>query len=309
VNDVTRAAVEGRARAPKRTKSQGWDPSDVDRLVPTWASRVIVVVCVVAVVVPVGYMLLLSVTPDAAVVLGHVSTWHFRFSNYRTMWSQAPLASGLVHTVLISGTAALASVLLGSLAAYPLARIRFRGQKGFLYSLLATQTVPGTTLLLPLFVVFSWLQTVLGITFIGSYHTIVLTYMTFGLPLSTWLMVSYMRTIPKELEEAAFVDGCTRTGALFRVLLPIAVPAMVVAFVFAFLVGWNDVLFASVLTRSGNQTLAIAMNQFANTSAGSGIPLYGQLMAAGVVSSLPVVLLYLLFQRRMVQGLSAGAVK
>jgi ABC-type glycerol-3-phosphate transport system permease component len=116
-----------------------------------------------------------------------------------------------------------------------------------------------------------------------------------------------MRTIPRELEEAAFVDGCTRVGALFRVILPLATPAMVVAFVFAFLVGWNDVLFASVLTRSETHTLAVAVEQFANNAAGTGIPLYGQLMAAGVVSSVPVVLLYLLLQRRMVQGLSAGS--
>lgn len=304
----TRALRTCAGRA-KRTRSGGWQVADVDRLLPAWVTRAVVVLCLLAVIVPVGYMLLLSLTPDARVALGDVSLWGFHFSNYVEMWKQAPLATGLRNTVLISGGAALASVLLGTLAAYPLARGRFRGQKGFLYSLIATQTVPGTTLLLPLFVVFSWLQTVLGFTLIGSYGTIVITYMTFGLPLSTWLMVSYMRTIPKELEEAALVDGCTRTGALFRVVVPIAVPAMVAAVVFAFLVGWNDVLFASVLTRAKTQTLAVAMDQFANTSAGAGIPLYGQLMAAGVVSSIPVVLLYLILQRRMVEGLSAGSVK
>jgi ABC-type glycerol-3-phosphate transport system permease component len=313
---MDRGGADAAAKAPMKQgrtvtsrKSDRWRPSDVDRLLPTWVGRAVIVCCLLAVAIPVGYMLLLSITPDARVALGNVSTWHFKFGNYSSMWSQAPLASGLTNTVVISGCASLASVLIGSLAAYPLARYRFRGQKSFLYSLLATQTVPGTTLLLPVFVVFSWLQTILDIQFIGSYYTIVLTYMTFGLPLSTWLMVSYMRTIPTELEEAAFVDGCTRTGALFRVILPIAVPAMVVAFVFAFLIGWNDVLFASVLTRAGTQTLAVAMDQFANTATGTGLPLYGQLMAAGVVSSVPVVALYLIFQRRMVQGLSAGAVK
>lgn len=305
----TSRAPRTRAGHAKWSRSDRWQAADVDRLLPAWVTRAVVVLCLLAVIVPVGYMLLLSLTPDAKVALGDVSLWGFHFSNYVEMWKQAPLAAGLRNTVLISGGAALASVLLGTLAAYPLARARFRGQKGFLYSLIATQTVPGTTLLLPLFVVFSWLQTVLGIRLIGSYGTIVLTYMTFGLPLSTWLMVSYMRTIPKELEEAALVDGCTRTGALFRVIVPIAVPAMVVAVVFAFLVGWNDVLFASVLTRAQTQTLAVAMDQFANTSAGAGIPLYGQLMAAGVVSSIPVVLLYLILQRRMVEGLSAGSVK
>jgi ABC-type glycerol-3-phosphate transport system permease component len=299
---MTQASVRGRG-------ARKWRPADVDRLVPAWVSRLVIAVCVVAVVIPVGYMLLVSVTPDAQAALGNVSLAHLKFGNYASMWSQAPLASGLVNTVLISGIAALASVLIGSLAAYPLARLRFRGQRGFLYGLLASQTIPNTTLLLPLFVVFSWLQTVLAIQFIGAYYTVIITYMTFGLPVSTWLMVSYMRTVPKDVEEAAFVDGCTKAGTLFRIILPIAVPAMVVAFVFAFLVGWNDVLFASVLTRSGTQTLAVAMDQFANTATGSGIPLYGQLMAAGVVSSIPVVVLYLIFQRRMVQGLSAGAVK
>jgi multiple sugar transport system permease protein len=290
-------------------RGRKWRPGDVDRLVPAWASRLVIIACVAAVLVPVGYMLLVSVTPDAHAALGDVSLTDLKFGNYVSMWSQAPLASGLLNTVLVSGIAALASVLIGSLAAYPLARVRFRGQKSFLYGLLGSQTIPNTTLLLPLFVVFSWLQTVLGIRFIGEYYSVIITYMTFGLPVSTWLMVSYMRTVPKDIEEAAFVDGCTRAGTLFRIIFPIAVPAMVVAFVFAFLVGWNDVLFASVLTRSGTQTLAVAMDQFANTATGSGVPLYGQLMAAGVVSSIPVVVLYLIFQRRMVQGLSAGAVK
>ncbi|VXC14694.1 Binding-protein-dependent transport systems inner membrane component [Arthrobacter sp. 9AX] len=292
---------------PASTRGRRWKPQDVDRMLPAWISRLVVIACLGAVLIPVGYMLLLSVTPDSKVALGEVGFTNLAFGNYVTMWAEAPLASGLLNTILIAGTSSLLSVLLGSLAAYPLARWKFRGQKTFLYSLIGTQTVPGTTILLPLFVIFSWIQTVVGIQFIGSYHAIILTYMTFGLPLSTWLMVNYMRTIPRELEEAAFVDGCTRVSALFRVILPLAAPAMVVAFVFAFLVGWNDVLFASVLTRSETHTLAVAVEQFANNAAGTGIPLYGQLMAAGVVSSVPVVLLYLLLQRRMVQGLSAGS--
>lgn len=302
-----REARGGRGAGPWHPRTHRWKASDVDRLLPAWASRAVVVVCIAAVVLPVAYMVLLSVTPDARVALGEVGGIASGVDNYFTMWAQAPLASGLTNTILISGVAALASVVLGTLAAYPLARLAFRGQKTILSSLLATQTVPGTTILLPLFVVFSWLQTVLGIPFIGTYYAVVLTYMTFALPLATWIMVSYMRSIPKELEEAAFVDGCTPAGALARIVVPIATPAMVVAFVFSFLVGWNDILFASVLTRSNTITLAVAMNQFANVATGSGLPLYGQLMAAGVVSSVPVVVLYLIFQRRVVQGLGAGA--
>jgi ABC-type glycerol-3-phosphate transport system permease component len=290
------------------SRRAGWRAQDVDRLLPRWVSRAVIAVLLIAIAVPLLYMLVLSVTPDAQVALGNFSLGHFAFGNYLSMWSQAPLAAGLIHTLIIAGLAALASVILGFLAAYPLARTEFRGRAAFLNALIGAQTVPGTTLLLPLFVVFSWIQTALGITLIGGYFAPIVTYMTFGLPLSTWLLLSYMRSVPRALEEAAFIDGCTPVGALFRVIFPVALPAAVVAFVFSFLVGWNDVLFASVLTRSNTQTLAIVVDQLANNQSNGGLPLYGELMAAGVVSSIPVVVLYLLLQRHLIQGLGAGSV-
>lgn len=300
----------GSVRSPageRRSGRKKWDAEHTDLLLPPWLSRAVVVVTAVIVLVPVLYMLLMSITQNSKVALGGVSFSKLDFGNYVSMWSTAPVASGLVHTVIISGIAALASVTIGLLAAYPLTRLRFRGRRTFLYSLLGSQTVPGTTLVLPLFAVFSWIQTSLGVQFIGGYWPIIVTYMTFGLPLSTWLLVAYLRTIPRELEEAGLVDGCTRASALRRIVLPMALPAVVVAFVFAFLVGWNDLLFASVLTNSHTETLAIVLQRFANTQAGTGLPLYGELMAAAVVSALPVVILYLVFQRYLVHGLSAGS--
>jgi multiple sugar transport system permease protein len=266
-----------------------------------------VVVLLLTVVIPVGYMLLLSVTPNTQVASGAVALTHPDFSNYVSMWSVAPLAAGLVHTLIIAASAAAISVAIGLLAAYPLTRMRFRGRRAFLYTLLGSQTVPSTTLLLPMFATFSFIQTAIGARFIGSYPPIIFTFMTFGLPLSTWLLVAYLRTIPKELEEAGLVDGCSRARALVKILLPVALPALTVAFVFAFLVGWNDLLFASVLTDNGTQTLSIVLQSFANTESNATVPLYGDLMAAAVVSALPVVLLYLTFQRYLVRGLSAGS--
>jgi multiple sugar transport system permease protein len=131
--------------------------------------------------------------------------------------------------------------------------------------------------------------------------------MTFGLPLATVVCFVYLQGVPRDLEEAAMVDGCTRLGALRWVVAPLLAPAMVVSLVFAFLVGWNDVLFASALQ---NQTIAVTLEQFGLAQAeGFGAqPLYGDLMAAALVSAVPVVVLYLAFQRYLVHGLAAGAV-
>ncbi len=301
----TPSSVINPVTPPRWRRSSGVGTADL--LMPRWLSRVIVTLLVISVIVPVGYMLLLSLTPNQNVIFGSISLAALEVRNYVDIWSQAPIASGLIHTLIIAGSAAVASVIVGLLAAYPLTRFSFRGRRPYLYTLIAVQTVPGTTLILPLFAVLSWIQTTLGVTFIGTYWPIIITYMTFGVPLSTWLLVAYMRTVPRDLDEAALVDGCSRLGALRRVIFPIALPAIVVAFVFAFLVGWNDVLFASVFTNSNTQTLAIALQRFASDTASASLPLYGELMAAAVVSSVPVVALYLVFQRYLVHGLSAGS--
>jgi multiple sugar transport system permease protein len=300
-------APSGAAQPGRRPGRHGWKAEHTDRILPAWVTSTTLVVMSLVVLVPVVYMLLLSVTPNSKVALGGVSPAKPDFANYAKMWSAAPLAGGIMHTLIIAGASAAISVALGLLAAYPLTRMQFRGRRTFLYALIGSQNVQQPTLLLPMFATFSFIQTSIGAHLIGSYPPIIFTYMTFGLPLSTWLLVAYLRTVPKELEEAGLVDGCSRVKALRRIVLPIALPAVVVAFVFAFLVGWNDILFASVLTNNGTQTLAVVMQSFANTQAGSGLPLYGDLMAAAVVSALPVVVLYLAFQRYLIRGLSAGS--
>jgi len=276
-------------------------------LMPPWLRRLVVAVLAVTVLVPIGYMALMSFVPNNDVALGIISTSVLTVRNYVDMWSAAPLAAGLLHTVIIAGSAAALSVVVALLASYPLTRFRFRGRRVYLYSLVALQMVPGTTTVLPLFAVLSWVQTTLSAHLIGTYFPIIVTYMTFGVPLSTWLLVSYMRALPRSLEEAAMVDGCSPLGALRRVVLPLVVPAMAVAFVFAFLVGWNDVLFASVFTNNSTQTLAMALERFSSTNEIAGAPVYGELMSASVVTTLPVVGLYLLLQRYLVTGLAAGS--
>src|SRR5262249_52762963 len=131
----------------------------------------------------------------------------------------------------------------------------------------------------------------------------------FALPFAIWLLVSYLGSIPIELEEGALVDGATRLQALSQVILPLALPGVMAVLVFAFLNGWNDVLFASVLTSPETRTIAVQLQNFSATQEGGALPHYGQLMGASIVSSLPVVILYMIFQRYLVGGLIAGGVK
>jgi ABC-type glycerol-3-phosphate transport system permease component len=280
-----------------------------DRLLPPLVSRVGTAVLCVFIAVPVLYLIELALSPNTSVALGGTGLTHLTLANFGSMWSAAPVLHGLVNSVLIAGISAALAVILGAAAAYPLARLRFRARKPVLYSLLGSQTVPGLALLLPLYIMLAGVQAFLGIHLIDSYPAIIAVYMTFGLPLATVICFVYLRGMPRDLEEAALVDGCTRTGALRRVLVPLMAPAMVVSLVFAFLVGWNDVLFASALTDSGTQTIAITLQQFglAQSETFGAQPLYGDLMAAALVSSVPVVVLYLAFQRYLVHGLAAGA--
>lgn len=267
------------------------------------------VILAVMILVPIAYVLLLSVTPDVQVGTGNLIPTHWAFSNYLLMWSSVSLAQGLGNSLIISGSASIIAVILAVGAAYVLTRFTFLGRRPYLYLLIGLQTVPGVMLLLPLFVVFASIQVVLHFHLIGGYETVIVTYLTFALPFATWILVSYLGSIPVELEEAALVDGATRLRALWHVVVPLALPGIVVALVFSFLTGWNDVLFASVLTNPDTRTLAVQLQAFSSAQEGGALPLYGQLMGAAAISALPVVVLYMLLQRYLIGGLTAGGVK
>jgi multiple sugar transport system permease protein len=225
------------------------------------------------------------------------------------MWSTVNLAQGLVNSLIISGAASIIAVILAVGAAYVLTRFTFLGRRPYIYLLIGLQAVPGVMLLLPLFAVFASIQVAIHFLLIGTYEVVILTYLTFALPFATWLMMSYLGSIPVELEESALVDGATRLKALWHVVVPLALPGMVVALVFSFLIGWNDVLFASVLTSPATRTVAVQVQAFSSAQEGGALPLYGQLMGAAIVSAIPVVLLYMIFQRYLIGGLTAGGVK
>ncbi len=281
---------------------------DPQRLLPRWL-QVVTIAILLLFLLPVVYMLLISVSPDLDAAAGKIWPSTFVFRNYLDVWSTVDLANGLVNSLIASLTAAVIATFFGLGAAYCLTRFSFRGRGPFLSSLVGLQSIPGVMIILPLFVLFSSIGTAVGIPIVGSRPALIVTYLTFAIPFATWLLVTNLRQIPVAFEEAAMIDGLTRFGALRKIIFPLMIPGMVVTLVFSLLVGWNDVLFASVLTTPATQTVAIQLGTFASTTESGSLPLYGQLMAASLISAAPVVILYMIFQRQLVGGLTAGGEK
>ena len=227
------------------------------------------------------------------------------FAPYADIWSTIPLARYFLNSVLISLGATAISVFVAILAAYAISRYRFSGRGVFSLIVLSTQMFPGILFLLPLFVIYVNLERALGIQLYGSYAGLIITYLTFALPFSIWMLVGYFDSIPRELEQAAMVDGTTALGALFRVLVPVSMPGIVAVAIFAFMTAWGEVLFASVLTDDATRTLAVGLRNYAIQSN----VYWNQLMAAAIVVSIPVVAGFLALQRYLVQGIAAGGVK
>jgi multiple sugar transport system permease protein len=226
-------------------------------------------------------------------------------SPYVDIWSTIPLLRYFINSLIISISATFISVLISIVAAYALSRYKFRGRNIFRMTVLSTQMFPGILFLLPLFIIFVNLEQLTGIKLYGSYTGLILTYLTFALPLSIWMLVGFFDSIPRELEEAAMIDGATPLGALFRVVVPVVMPGIIAVAIFAFITAWGEVLFASVLTNDETRTLAIGLRNYASQSS----VYWNQLMAASVVVSIPVLVGFLALQRYLIQGLSSGGVK
>ena len=221
------------------------------------------------------------------------------------MWHTIPLAEYFVNSIVVSTVASLASVGVALLAAYALSRYRFHGRQTFSIVVLSTQMFPGILFLLPLFVIFVNLSQATGINLYQSRLGLIITYMTFTLPFAIWMLAGYLDSVPRELDEAAKVDGAGPLGAFVRVVIPVAMPGIVAVTIYAFMTSWGEVLFASVLTNDSTRTLAVGLQGYATQNN----VYWNQIMAASLTVSVPVVIGFLLMQRYLVAGLTAGSVK
>lgn len=227
--------------------------------------------------------------------------------NYRSLFFERGGASvnaelflkSLRNSALIALATMSICLLLGVPAAYALSRLKFRGNQGYMTLMMSTQMVPPLVLVIPLYVILRRLDQ------IDRYAGLVLVYITIGLPLVVWLMRGYFAAIPSELEDAARIDGCSRLGALARIVLPLSGPGLASVMIFAFIAAWNEYLYAFIYTNVNAKTLPVLIGEF---STKLGLE-YLRIAAAGVLASLPPVLLALAFQRFIIRGLTAGAVK
>ncbi|MDN3357435.1 carbohydrate ABC transporter permease [Actinomadura sp. DC4] len=271
-----------------------------------WTRRVVLTLLTIFTVLPLYVMVVSSVKPLKDVQ--GAFTWlpsHVTIQPFIDMWRTVPLGRYFVNSLVVSLSATVCSVLIAIITGYAVSRYRFPGRGTFMTVVLSTQMFPGILFLLPLFLIFVNIDRYTGIVLYGSRLGLTITYLTFALPFSIWLIAGYFDTIPRELDEAARVDGAGPIRTLVRVLLPVAAPGIVAVAIYAFMTAWGEVLFASVLTDESTRTLAVGLRGYANQSN----VYWNQVMAASLVISLPVVIGFLGLQRFLVHGLTAGAVK
>lgn len=220
--------------------------------------------------------------------------------HYRALFSERDFWVPIRNSLVVAGSTTILCVTVGAFAAYALARLDFPGKRPMLAFILAVTMFPQIAIVSPLYLLLR------KVHLINSYPGLVLPYVTFAMPLAVWMLVGFFKQLPRELEEAALVDGASRWQALVKIILPLAGPGLATTAILTFLYCWNEFLFALSFTLGPErQTVPVAIALFRGQYQ---IP-WGQILAAAIVATLPVAMVILAFQRRIVQGLTAGAVK
>src|ERR1700761_1748214 len=265
-----------------------------------WAGAIVLIALFA--LVPVIWIISLSLKDPTTIGDGDFFPSKFTTSNYSTIFKQSIFTDALRNSIGIALISTVLAVFIACFAAYAIARLDFPGKNILLLSSLAIAMFPPISLVGPLYNL--WRN-------IGLYDTwpgLIIPYMTFALPLSIFVLSTFFREIPWELEQAAQVDGATPSQAFVKVIAPLAAPGIVTTFIIVFIICWNDFVFAISLTStSAAETVPAAISSFPGVSQFT-VP-YGDIAAAAVIVTIPVMVLVLVFQRRIVSGLTAGAVK
>ncbi|HUJ55338.1 MAG TPA: carbohydrate ABC transporter permease [Gaiellaceae bacterium] len=273
------------------------------RRTPVLGWNLVGIVLFAVMVFPVFWMVSTAFKSDDE-IYSFTPTWfpgHPTLHHFRTAIDRPYFWTDVKNTVIVVLITVAIALVLSFFAALALAKYRFTGRKLFIVLVIGIQMLPPTGLVIPLYVVLARYQEV------NKLSGVILVYLTFALPFCVWTLRGFLIGIPKELEEAAMVDGSTRLGAFVRILLPLVAPGLVATSVFAFITSWNEYIFARTLLSSGStQTITVWLSYFYG---GARSVDWGAVMAGSTLISIPVVIFFLLVQRRIAFGLTAGAVR
>ncbi len=250
---------------------------------------------------PYVWMFLTSVTAEATLAAEGVSVAPVEWviDNYLRLFGRTTFLVNLGHSFIVASGTVLLGLLVAVTAAYAFSRFRFPGRRLLMLQFLVINMFPVVLLILPLFV----LMRRLGL--LDTHAALIIANATIAIPFSVWMLTSYMNAIPESLDEAAMTDGCSRLGALWRIVLPLCWPGIVATGIYIFITAWNEYLYALTLGGQNVRTMTVALQ----TLIGEYQIEWGLLTAGGVVGALPVTVLFLIVQRRLISGLTAGSVK
>jgi len=272
------------------------------------ALNVLTWMVVVLTLLPILWMVLSSLRNYSDIAAGDQlsSGLPLRWENYRDMWVNVDFFTYFKNSLIVCSVTTVLATMSATCAAYALARFRFRGSNGVSVGITVTQVIPGMLFFLPLYMLYRSMGDNWGIPMLDTYHGLIFLYVALFTPASIWIMRGFFISIPRELEDAAVMDGCSRFGAFVRIVLPISAPGIIATATFIFLLAWDELFFAWVLTSSSEvQTIPVGIRLFVSQFQHR----YDLMMAAATMSTLPVLIAFFACQRFFIKGLSAGAVK
>jgi trehalose/maltose transport system permease protein len=286
-------AVPANRRAQSR-RSFGWKQS-----LPYVGIALIVIYCLA----PFYWMVISALRRPADQFESNVIPSHWSLENFRAVFRPGVgFGRSLLNSVLVAGVTTILTLFVGTFAAYALARLEFRGKNIALAIIIATSMFPGISLIVPLLKLFTQIH------WINTYQAMIVPDLSFVLPLAVWNLTVFFRQMPFELEQAALIDGCTPGQAFRKVIMPLATPGLFTTAILAFIAAWNEFIIALTMEpKKQMQTATVAITKF--TGATNFDQPFGTQMAAGVIVTIPLVFAVLLFQRRIIAGLTAGGVK
>jgi trehalose/maltose transport system permease protein len=302
------SAVAEAARTAKRpvSRSRVLRRSPVGRFLIKLPFWLLIAAIFVYALFPFYWAIRSAFTPDSEQFSTPIKYWpaHPTWANFHEVLTTSTFQHALINSTIVAGSVTLFSLLIGSLAAYALGRFRFRGRSAVLYLMLSMTIFPQIAILGALY------------TMINNFHlydklgALIFSYLIFTLPFTVWVLTSFMRGLPGDLEEAAYVDGATPLQVFYKVLLPLIAPGLVTTGLLAFIAAWNEYLYAlSFIQTPQKYTVPLAITTFVGKSGSSFQVPWGQIMAATVIVTLPLIAAVLILQRRILAGLTAGAVK